>query len=73
MSFDEIVELIHREMYVRKGVMLGSKAAAKAILQAEEVSQHSVRPTVLTQCPYCNREHDSRVACPEYIAKSQIG
>ena len=39
LHFEEIVELIHREMYVRNGVMLGSKAAAKAILQAEEAAQ----------------------------------
>lgn len=45
LSFDEIVELIHREMYVRNGVMLGEKAAAKAILQAEEAAQHRVHPT----------------------------
>lgn len=25
LSFDEIVELIHREMYVRNGVMLGEE------------------------------------------------
>ena len=41
LHFEEIVELIHREMYVRNGVMLGSKAAAKAIMQAEEAAQQS--------------------------------
>lgn len=38
LHFEEIVELIHREMYVRNGVMLGAKAAAKAIMQAEEAA-----------------------------------
>jgi len=39
LHFEEIAELIYREMYVRNGVILGSKAAAKAILQAEEVAE----------------------------------
>ena len=34
-------------------------------------AQHSVQPTLLTLCPYCKHEHDSRLACPEYAAKSQ--
>lgn len=47
LHFEEIVELIHREMYVRHGVMLGSKAAAKAIMQAEEAAQGDVCPACL--------------------------
>lgn len=46
LTFDEIVELIHREMYVRNGVMLGEKAAAKAIMQAEEAAQQTFAPDV---------------------------
>lgn len=61
LSFDEIVELIHRKMYVRNGVMLGAKAAAKAILQAEEAAQQSVRADVAPQwrckCGWANFEN----------------
>jgi hypothetical protein len=40
---------------------------------ARQAAEQSVQPTLLTLCLYCERVHDSRVACPEYIAKSQSG
>lgn len=36
-----------------------------------ENAQRSVQTTFLMLCPYCEHEHDKRVACPQYIAKSQ--
>lgn len=38
-----------------------------------EAAQPRVQPTLLTPCQYCKRVHDNRVACPEYVAKSQSG
>ena len=43
LKFDELVELINRSMYIRNGVMLGSKATAKAILKAEEAAEQCFR------------------------------
>ena len=43
LKYEEIVELIHREMYVRNGVMLGSKAAAKLILEVEEAAKQRLK------------------------------
>ena len=45
----------------------------KEFCDSVEAAQQSVPPTLLTLCPYCKRVHDNRVACPEYIAKSQSG
>lgn len=42
-------------------------------LNAECAAQPRVQPTLLTLCPYCERVHDNRLACPEYVAKSQSG
>lgn len=64
MHFEEIVELIHREMYVCKGVMVGAKAAAKAIMQAEEAAEQSVQADLGGKahfgdpCIYCGTSHD---------------
>ena len=38
-----------------------------------QAAQPRVQPTLLTLCRYCERVHDNRVACPEYVAKSQSG
>lgn len=61
------------EALQKAGAGIGNASVPIIERVLDEAAQQGVQPTLLAPCPYCKREHDSRVACPdEYAAQSQM-